>query len=382
MHTHPNQIRSACERCRRQKLRCSRPNNPSSSCARCTRLGLTCQAGLQRRVGRPPKKEILLHKQTENDMQFLQGLLDDTAFNLDPFCGYSPESLPFPMEAWPAVQELDPPEVEQKIICPSGQLFEKLSKLNVDIHRGWEFVADFADEVRFHNFVCTEGHLQTGYQNIQGVLRAMQDYLVVLKALHRQLGTRTVLCQGRTPHTNRIMLSLTADTVSSDSTSPSSSTSGGTTPTSGGSNTPGPPPVFDSATMFLVISCYVQLVKHLEVILRIVSYHIYDPDQELTDAAPMAFADVHLVEPSTQFMLFLEMFSHIMGQTNLLIGLPSPWSSQSAWTGLLTSQRYRSMLNTELGDVENEWTARPSKLMEKGRLTKGILDELSMMGIY
>jgi hypothetical protein len=40
------------------------------------------------------------------------------------------------------------------------------------------------------------------------------------------------------------------------------------------------------------------------------------------------------------------------------------------------------MLNTQLGDVEDGWTARPSKLMEINRITKDMLDEFTMMGIY
>ncbi|KAH8178392.1 fungal zn(2)-Cys(6) binuclear cluster domain-containing protein [Sarocladium implicatum] len=54
---HPTQVRSACERCRRQKLRCSRQQGVTSSepCARCQRLGFLCEAGSQRKIGRPGK---------------------------------------------------------------------------------------------------------------------------------------------------------------------------------------------------------------------------------------------------------------------------------------------------------------------------------------
>lgn len=384
---HPNQIRSACERCRRHKHRCSRPVGPSASCARCSRLGLTCQPGLQRRVGRPPRKdavEVVLHSKhsdvvhSPEDVQFIQGLLDNSAaWDLDPFCMYTPEGLPFPMDAWPAVQELDPPEIEQKVILPSPQLFDTLCKLNGDVYRGWEFVTQLTNSFRLGSFVCDDHNMKNGYENIQLVLKVAQEFLVVLKSLHRQLGTRTVSCKGRKPHTNRMVWALTADTVS-ESTSPSSE---GTTPTSG-STTPQPPPVFDSPTMFLVISCYVQLIKHLEFVFKITFNSLSDPNQDLLESAPMAFADVPLVEPSTQFMLFSELIRHIMGQINLLIGFPSPWSSKSAWTGLMTCQRYKDMLNVELGAVEDGWTTRPNKLIELNRITKGMLDEFSMMGIY
>ncbi|KAF0325282.1 hypothetical protein GQ607_007609 [Colletotrichum asianum] len=51
---HPNQKRSACERCRRQKLRCSRQDTEEEArCSRCARLGFPCVAGQRRRIGRP-----------------------------------------------------------------------------------------------------------------------------------------------------------------------------------------------------------------------------------------------------------------------------------------------------------------------------------------
>ncbi|KAK2731078.1 C6 zinc finger domain-containing protein [Colletotrichum kahawae] len=53
---HPNQKRSACERCRRQKLRCSRQDTGGEArCSRCARLGFPCVAGQQRRIGRPSR---------------------------------------------------------------------------------------------------------------------------------------------------------------------------------------------------------------------------------------------------------------------------------------------------------------------------------------
>ncbi|RGP59466.1 hypothetical protein FLONG3_11184 [Fusarium longipes] len=393
--THPNQIRSACERCRRQKLRCSRPVGPIATCARCSRLNLTCQAGLQRRVGRPPKKddmvetaEIVPHsgrnspQPTDDGMQFIQGLLDDSTWNLDPFCGYTPESLPFPMETWPSVQTLDAPDVEQPVIRPSEQLFEKLSKLNADIHRGREFTSQFTSHFDLHDFICNVNDTMNGYQNVQMALRTSQDFLVVLKSLHRQLGVRNVSCYGRQPYTNKTIMALTAHmSTYTSSPSPSLSSSGGTTPTSE-SATPQLPPVFDSPTMFLIISCYVQLIKHLEFIVKSVLSSISDPQRDLIDSAPMAFAEVPLIEPSTQFVLFFELLRHVVSQINLLIGLPSSWSNKSAWTGLMTCQRYKDMLNSELGAVEDGWTTRPDKLIELNRRTKGMLDELSMIGVY
>lgn len=134
--------------------------------------------------------------------------------------------------------------------------------------------------------------------------------------------------------------------------------------------------------MFLIISCYVQLIQHLEFILNMNLNTIRETHRDLMDAAPMSFADVPLLEPSTQFVLFSELLRHVVTQINLLIGFPSPWSSKSAWMGLMTSQRYKDMLNSELGAVEDGWTTRPNKLLDLNRITKGMLEELTMMGVY
>ncbi|KAL5606491.1 hypothetical protein BROUX41_002897 [Berkeleyomyces rouxiae] len=51
---HPNQRRSACERCRRLKLKCSRRTVANQTrCHRCKRLNFECIGGRQRKIGRP-----------------------------------------------------------------------------------------------------------------------------------------------------------------------------------------------------------------------------------------------------------------------------------------------------------------------------------------
>ncbi|KAM5361736.1 hypothetical protein ACJZ2D_012909 [Fusarium nematophilum] len=398
MHSspHPNQVRSACERCRRQKLRCSRPVGASASCARCTRLGLACQPGLQRRVGRPPKKDIVLRKPSEavvgsdaagaaaEDVQFLFGSpVPGVDWDLGSFCFNSPDSLPFPMEDWPAVRELDPLQSEQQqqvIILPDSVHFQTLSRLNVEIHKGWEYMTRVAAKARFNEFICEGYDTLNGYRNVQNVIKSSQEFLVVIKALHRQLGTRPVSRQNPPPTSSTDLVTLVLDPVLSESSSSSTPPSVGSPPSSTSASSSAPP-VFDSPTMFLVISCYVQLVKHLEFVVKIIYDSISDTTHDVLDPAPMEFAEVAVIEAPSQFILFSELIRHVMGQTNLVLGLPSPWSGRSAWTGLLTCQRYRDMVNVELGAVEGMWTARPGRLMEMTRLTKEVFVELSMMGL-
>ncbi|KAF4977546.1 hypothetical protein FZEAL_5917 [Fusarium zealandicum] len=391
MHSspHPNQVRSACERCRRQKLRCSRPVGASASCARCTRLGLACQPGLQRRVGRPPRKDLVLRKSPEaamgtngpcrspEDTLFLQGLLDDPIpgvdWDLGAFCFDAPQTLPFPMDAWPAVRELDPSDVEQQIVRPGNVHFQTLSRLNVETHKSLEYLSRMETKMRWKSFICNENNMINGYKNLQMVMRSTQEFLAVVKALHRQLGTRVVCRKEHHSPLDSMTLVLDPSLSGIESSSSTGSPSSRTT-------SPSPPPVFDSPTIFLVISCYTQIVKHLELAIKLIYDSATDATQDVLSPGPIELAGVALIEASTQFILFCEVVYHVLGQINLVLGLPSSWSGRSAWTGLLACQRYRDMVNVELGSVQGLWTVRPSRLLDMTRATKEVFVELSMTG--
>ncbi|KAH6885738.1 hypothetical protein B0T10DRAFT_491454 [Thelonectria olida] len=414
---HPNQVRSACERCRRQKLRCTRPAAASASCARCTRLALNCQAGPQRRIGRPMKKDVgLLRKASGtataadhgasigpevpprlvgdvnddalvpaavgDDIRFLDGLLDNStvAPGLDwytagtsPFGISSPGGISLPMECWPGVRELEaPPGCDQHIVAPTNQHFEALSRLNVDIHKGWDNMLRFPAQPSFKDFICLPHPTMDGYKNLQLLMKNAQEFLGVIKALHRQLGTQPMSKQTRSASPD--LLALTTD----------ASLSGSTTPSSGSSPTHDLPQLsttHDSPTMFLVISCYVQLIRHIEMVLKIIYDSVADPTAEPVGRAPMAYADVPIIEASSQFILFCELVRHVVGQTNLVLGLPSVWTGRSAWTGLLRHERHRGMVNAELGAVDGLWTTRPARLLDLTTMSKELFIELSMLGI-
>ncbi|KPM45649.1 hypothetical protein AK830_g876 [Neonectria ditissima] len=376
---HPNQIRSACERCRRQKLRCARPAAVSASCARCARLGLTCQPGPQRRIGRPPKKDLALRKASgpalSDEMRLLDGLLDDAASGIEwtmgsPFAFDGPEFMGFPLEDCPLIRELDPPCCEGQAVVPTDPCFERLSRLNVDIHRGLANIARFTTQPRFDDFICTPHAEMDGYKNVQLVLKNAQEFLDVIKALHRKLGIRSMSRLPRHPSPDPLVLTLDPSLIESSTPSPTE-----TLPCDV------PPPTHDSPTMFLVISCYVQLIKHLEILQKIVYDSISDPTAAPIGGAPMAYAEVPIIEASSQFVLFCELVYHVFSQMNLVLGLPSAWSGRSAWTGLLRHQYYRNLVNAELGAVDGAWTTRPARLLEVTRMTKEMFVELAMMGL-
>ncbi|OIW31337.1 hypothetical protein CONLIGDRAFT_680048 [Coniochaeta ligniaria NRRL 30616] len=126
-----------------------------------------------------------------------------------------------------------------------------------------------------------------------------------------------------------------------------------------------PTRTLDTPIGYLVISCFVQLICPLEVCVSI----MHARKADTSSSEPRLVLDVA--------------FANVLGQIQLMLGLPSPWSTKSAWTGLLTPPRYRDMLNAELGVVEGGWTARSEKLMEVMEVmstTKELLLEGSMMG--
>ncbi|KAI5458156.1 hypothetical protein BGZ63DRAFT_321122, partial [Mariannaea sp. PMI_226] len=401
---HPNQVRAACERCRHQKLRCTRPatDSASASCARCVRLGLNCQAqaGPQRRIGRPPKKSLVLRKKPsdvaaagpvgnnsslaraagDTDFQFLDYLLDDTATvplewytsaNSLPSFSASLGSFNLPMECWPGVKQLEnfvEEREQQTVLTPSNRHFEGLSRLNFDIRKGWDSLNRLPTLPTFKEFICD----MDGYKNMQVLITNFQEFLSLIKALHRQIGTRGKSKQNRTACWESLAATVNPY-YSSSSASPSSDD---TSP----QEAPRPSATHDSPTMFLVISCYVQLIRHMESVLKIVYDSINSPTAESISPAPMAYADVPIIEASSQCILFFELLHHVIGQTNLVLGLPSPWSGRSAWTGLLHQERYRAMINEELGDVQGLWTTRPIRLLELMKVSKEMFIEFSMMG--
>ncbi|KAH7133367.1 hypothetical protein B0J13DRAFT_562211 [Dactylonectria estremocensis] len=382
---HPNQVRSACQRCRGQKLRCVRLSAPtasssssSSSCARCSRLGLSCEPGPQRRIGRPARRDAALVKASGpgpsvDDMPFLDSLLDDAAPGGDwavvfdtQFGLGGPETIP--LEPWPRIQDMElPPVLEPscQVVTPSIGHFEALSRLNVDIRKGLEHVERYKVQPTFSFFICATHDGMDGYKNAQMLMTHAQQFLGIVKALHRQLGTRITSTQANCPSPDPFKLALDPSVI------------GPGTPSSPGELSA----THDTPTLLLVISCYVQLIKHIETALKIVYDSVSNPVEEYVVGAPMSYADVPVINVSTQFILFCELITHVIAQVNLVLGLPSPWSGRSAWTGLLRHQRYRNLLNAELGSVEGAWTTRPARLLEKTKKCKEIFVELSMLGL-
>ncbi|VUC32757.1 unnamed protein product [Clonostachys rosea] len=403
---HPTQVRSACEHCRKQKLRCTRPSALADICTRCQHLGLHCQLGPSRKVGRPSKRDLAAGKKkgsaavgdggaiTSRPSPSLVHLARDAAtpeLIYDPHMLSQGPSQPTPVDMgtidWmiPEMSDYLLNSVHQTVLSPlpiregppafdydnvhryptSGvpsqiihlirrEHFVTLSRINVELHTLWETMKNHPANGTFESFLgdCSldDGTILKPYQSLMTLL---QDYLITIKAIHKALGTRQDTVKSRAAAWARACFILQSN--SPDDGSPQ--------------NRP-PTPVadrvlLDSPSALLIISCFSQIVQHLEIFLSITQSRLLDPRAPFVTPANASFAGVPVFEYLTQGALFAEVLWNSFAQMVLVLGLPtSPWwSGNSVWTGLLAEDRFRDLLNHELGCVEDQWTTRPTNIM-------------------
>jgi hypothetical protein len=393
MHNrHPNQVRSACERCRRQKLRCSRqsasPSSTSSSysldepCARCARLGVSCQQGLQRKVGRPTRKDAhgaassrvetvedgesrglnpiatpsttlpedaitvptiddeFILDQTDLSCDF-QWAPSDTYVDVDPALSLLDMDLFRPMTLDSQLAIPDPKAWTPTSISALTSQFAALSKVNVELHTVWMALSTAAPgQITLSSLIecgpldCekqTDQQLSNIRENLViRILDALKSYLDTLKALDRRLGQAAL---GRPCR-----------------------------------------PVLDSPTAYLVISCLTHFVRCLEIALGVVETSLSD------FSAPFLLTSGTEVDDDVQGfytsgVFYTEHLRHQMVQMFGLLGVPvpsherRPGKTALGRVGLLAETRCRKLVNEEMGVVTSEygeeWTARPAGLFGK-----------------
>lgn len=392
MHNrHPNQVRSACERCRRQKLRCSRqsasPSSTSSSsvdepCARCARLGVSCQQGLQRKVGRPTRKDAhgaaspqvetvedreslgLNHIATPSTTPLADAvpvptiddefILEQTDLGCD-FQWTPPDSY---VDVDPALSLLDmdlfrPMALDSQLAIPDPKAwtpvsvsaltsqFAALSKVNVELHTVWTALSTAAPgQITLSSLIeCgpLDGATQTDQQLsntrenlVIRILDALKSYLDTLKALDRRLG-QAALGLGQ--------------------------------------------PVLDSTTAYLVISCLTHIVRCLEIALGVVETCLSDFSAPFVLTSGTEGIDDDVQGFFTSGVFYSELLRHQLVQMFGLLGVPVPGHERRPGrtmlgrTGLLAETRCRKLVNEEMGVVTSEygeeWTARPAGLFGK-----------------
>lgn len=383
-------------------------------CQRCARLGLECQAGVQRKVGRPAKRALANRKPNEQtsthdanpqgefvpdsvagpssesaghtiNFDHMPGLAQDQ-LSLDWFAPeFAPldlqdfDQMALPVASLPQLQQSQQLHEQSNLQAPAATLTElsqTLSRLNNEIRNATDSIVNAEAGVRFES-LFTKGC--PGMTCVKVILRAAQEYLSTIKALHKMVGTKVT----PSPEPPEPALSPRPPPPNFDHLFPSLAKSVCPEPCLDSSptlqKTP-EPPILDSHVAFLVVSCFAQLIRPLELIFTLITDRM--SIGSVPDPLPgdMSFADVAIVEFTTQVLVFVEIVRHVLGQIQLVLGLPSTWSDKSMWTGLLSPPKYQYMLNKELGAVEGQWSARPARLMNLVDVAKDLLLEYSMVG--
>lgn len=399
---HPTQVRSACERCRRQKLKCSRQQGVESSepCARCTRLGFFCEAGSQRKIGRPGKTsgtnsavslsagtgsaaisslpspiEVFTSEEsspavlpgTTNQAgetePFLDSLQQDSTWqqvfgDTDTLLGTtSGTSLTLPTP--PHLLSIDqtfstvPRTLSMR---PSETAFESLSKVNSQLHT---ISLSLAESWPFEG-MC-QRPLMEGLPDMaifQVAIQALQDYLTTIKTIHRQVG----LNKPNIPPGTR------------------SEVSGNWHSAFGAEHHTYKQPKLDVATTFLIVSCFVQLIKICENLLNMFEVFLRFTIGETLINEMLTFAGVVITDFTTQVSMFAEMVRHILLQINVILGIPGSSRLTTVWTGLLADTKDQELLKRELTtNAHPDWSERPRKVLAGIDRLKSTLEEVSML---
>lgn len=263
--------------------------------------------------------------------------------------------------SFPLIQNPPPPS-QALIVGASDAHFAALSKVNSDLHSARQSLGSQSmnSVMTLETVICglcdENENVGRGINSIQTTLRAIQEYAITVKAPHRKHGIHHRPTNDPSTPQDQNSSSMTYQDVND------------------------PPWILDSPTALLVISCFSQMISFLEFVLSVFNTRLSDFTAPEPSAGRISLADVPLLEFSSQLLIYAELINHLLKQIMLVLGLPVSWPGKSTWIGLLTTQRYRELLNAELGSVEGMWSARPAKVLGMIDALKGILLMQSMSG--
>ena len=374
---HPSQVRSSCERCRRHKLRCKREPATAVQCSTCLRLGHECVSGQQRKVGRPMKrgKDLVAVRgsslaQLDREIQLLVPQTEPQHFDWM----FDEGAHLFPNPTWDQalasfndaslLPELSLPGKDDFLTIRTPDVhFATLSRLNCRLNAASNvFDKASANGVTLDGLVwgmcIDEGDMKTplGRHGLKVLLETAQEFLKAIRAIHQKVGIHL------RPSTSEDPFADPSPSVELQKV--------------------------DSPTAFLVISCFSQVLKILELVYVIITTRFYQPSvlnpgpPQYVIPSTISFADVNIPDFTTQMSVFSEMSRHLLVQMMLVLGLPGTrWPGGTAWNGLLQDDKYRNMLNDELGCASDGlWTRRPANVLAMMNTAREMILVQSMSG--
>ncbi|UQC75627.1 uncharacterized protein CLUP02_02283 [Colletotrichum lupini] len=399
--THPNQKRSACERCRRQKLRCSRQDDENGTrCTRCVERGMDCVAGHQRRIGRPSRRMTLDHAMpkrlpevsvpstnTDGDQRPAYSVTHDSLPGnspLDPSTsttalghGTTTEttiSLDYHLDDFPWNMSLDPQldssisvqmaEEEMGRITSTPQIadpatqneaFVKISKINVDLHSYLSSIEINRPHLDFCSFTHPSSILSVSGRTMpELVLVAFQDFVGILTGLNEMASIHR--SASPTTNTSAARPALAEGELYSESGSlnPLLLVRGrASSPLALQAAVPSTN-VLDQPLVLIITSCYVQIIAIFEEIFVQIHKRLeaiaWDPIQPIEGIKFGAFPieDAHL-----QGVIFSQIVESLLEKANRFLGVHQPMESPS---GTVMSSRLLSPIQSDLlhGQLESK----------------------------
>ncbi|KAJ3949884.1 uncharacterized protein N0V96_001017 [Colletotrichum fioriniae] len=357
--THPNQKRSACERCRRQKLRCSRQDDENETrCTRCAERGLDCIAGHQRRIGRPSRRWALNHAismrqpevsvsstNTDDEQQpavsgvhddlpgdapldssgslaeFGHGITTDTTISLD----YHLDDFPWDMSLDPhldgsisaqmAEEEMERIASTSQIADPAiqNEAFVKISKINVDLHSYLSTLVAFQD---FIGILSGMKKTDSIHQGVSPTARTLP--------VQPALAQSTSCSESGSLNPSLLVWSRASSPLASQTAVPITG-------------------VLNQALVLVITSCYVQMITVFEEIFIQIHKRLeaiaWDPIQPIEGIKFGAFpiGDAHL-----QGIIFSQIVESLLEKADRLLGVQHSMVSSAGTvisSGILSSSQ-------------------------------------------
>ncbi|CAI0643694.1 unnamed protein product [Colletotrichum noveboracense] len=436
---HPNQKRSACERCRRQKLRCSRQDTEEEArCSRCARLGFPCVRGQQRRIGRPSRAKnqgnnvsndrdrgcdreaaqeedegdgdgdgngdeaaglrgdnlLLAENATaETTPPVAAGFGEEVAevgvdVQIDPLlCDFEWDETDFAVNVGDHLtgsQETAARPLSQLDATIQHEAFVRLSRVNVDLHLHLSKVDNHRQHMDLCSFIYPDSVLSVDSVTLAELaLVIFQDFVTVLSTLAESMKQAAVDLASlpsqdavpSLPWDNSGGLPTALGWIVPSESFPSPDIMSPSTATSA-PEAVGPP------LALVITSCFVQIITLFESI----TLHIHkrleslavDP---LTPIEGLKFGAFWIGDGHLQGIIFTQIITSLLERANGLLGLrdhdTSRWST-SPHQAILSSEQ-RDILRGQLKEVTGDSLLRTEKLRDSLEIMRRRLTEASAL---
>ncbi|KAF4806094.1 Fusaric acid cluster transcription factor FUB10 [Colletotrichum siamense] len=434
---HPNQKRSACERCRRQKLRCSRQDTEEEArCSRCARLGFPCVAGQQRRIGRPSRAKNQGNNVSndrdrgcdrkaaqeadegdgDGDGDEAAGLRGDNLLlaenataettpsvaarfgeevaevgvdvQIDPLlCDFEWDETDFAVDVgdhFTGSQATATRLLSQLDATIQHEAFVKLSKVNVDLHLHLSKIDNHRQHMDLCSFIYPDSVLSVDSVTLAELaLVIFQDFVTVLSTLAKSLKQAAVDLAilpsqdavPSLPWDNSGGLPTALGWIVPSESFPSPDILSPSTATSA-SEAVGPP------LALVITSCFVQIITLFESI----TLHIHkrleslavDP---LTPIEGLKFGAFWIGDGHLQGIIFTQIITSLLERADRLLGLrdhdTSRWGTSPHQAILSNNQR--DILHGQLKEVADDSLLRTEKLRDSLEIMRRRLTEASAL---